>query len=1244
MKNRPYFHSSTSELKATIEHEKGNPDALKAIIKEIGFRKKTKASLAPDLQKAKDYISGEVQTNNSKTASSYDTPDGINVGDQLQGVTLETFVDPETARVRVRPVDGLLGGMRVEFPKGLRAKHPVGTQFSASVKVSQKTNKVSGKPLGRPHLIASPSSIKLLNETLDRDKSGPKRDKKLEPQKHKTGNQPNEATRSDEHEVEAFVDSDDGINDSPATEVQLGKLGTIRKSSNTLKGLPSVWSPKLEETFEVAGLAEAESNSQQFCAALGGLVWEIRRGAKFSKTITLTNGRKEKTHSGEYGYLYAFLYDGDEEFFEGARIDFQTGTKKTKGSIVSMLPGKQRTVVVSLEEDFGKTISSCSITQDEAALLEALQKRFEIELGVADRKSGSPVGMNTDLADMLLEGASEELDPASYEEIDVADLNEDQAAFVQKAIKHSISVLWGPPGTGKTKALGVLNGYFYEMGERTLICSNTNQAVDQVLLKLCEQLIQDGRQHDLEEGKIIRIGRISQTELEEKFGEYVTVDGVAERKSAELTKEVGRLEKEKEKSETQLAKHQNLIEENEELENLERLIKAQEKNSNSLEQKLQACLQERKDQASQIEGLEQEKKNYKQKGFFGKAMSRSPEKIDWDISRIQENVSRAEKKILSITSDLKSLQTNQPENISRIKTIKRHLSGVNIKEIVSLAERAEDKISEINADLTDLKRQLEDMRKTIISEAIVVGATLTKSFLSPSDMDKFHNVVIDEASMGLIPSVYFTASQSNERVVISGDFRQLPPIVQSKNSAIVNIIGGNDNHIFKRSGFEEDFENHVDCDYAQVLRLQYRMDPMICDLISKIGYAGELKTGDRKKINLPAPKKFKSPVIIVDTSPLYPFTDRDPFGSTSNILHALISRNIMKEINKTPKSGTIGYCAPFRAQIKMMKKMVEGENFSDDVAIGTVHTFQGDEKDTIIFDTVNSIGERHFINPNLAQEHASKSNILTVAVSRAKERLIFIANLRYLDTKIPAMGYFRKILYQAQSNGAVIAANEIIDLVPLREELEKAKYDFKELKVKASHLKSGLVNEDVFFPLLKADLNQAKKYIAIYSGFYTASRVNDLIEILQDKVQKGLKVRVIIPPPNRNGSMSETDSKLVYEKMASCGILVEFRAKIHQKVVLIDNDIAWFGSLNPLSFSGGTEESMLRNQQTNITGTFAANLAVNRQAAKDDPSIIADAEIPDCKNCGGKTIFNRGRYGAWVVCMDCENKETLKNF
>jgi superfamily I DNA and/or RNA helicase len=52
--------------------------------------------------------------------------------------------------------------------------------------------------------------------------------------------------------------------------------------------------------------------------------------------------------------------------------------------------------------------------------------------------------------------------------------------------------------------------------------------------------------------------------------------------------------------------------------------------------------------------------------------------------------------------------------------------------------------------------------------------------LSPSDLGKFENVIIDEASMALLPAAYFVASQSQRRCIISGDFRQIPVIVQNE--------------------------------------------------------------------------------------------------------------------------------------------------------------------------------------------------------------------------------------------------------------------------------------------------------------------------------------------------------------------------------------------------------------------------------------------------------------------------------
>jgi hypothetical protein len=1025
------------------------------------------------------------------------------------------------------------------------------------------------------------------------------------------------------------------------TSKLLGKLGYIREASPDLKGLPQVWSLTPEVTFEVRGLVEANSNSERFKCALSGLIWEIRKGAKFSKTVHLKNGKKQNKISGEYGHIYSFVYTSDEEFFEGASIDVKAGSKRTKGSIVSMLSGAPASIIISLEEDFGESIAACSITQDEAALLEALQNRYEAELGI-NTKNYSPVGMNTNLSDMLLEGKSERLKSEEYTVADVSALNSGQSSFVKKALSHSISFLWGPPGTGKTQALGTIAAHFFTSKERTLVCSNTNQAVDQVLLKLCREIKKQGRLKDLEDGKIVRVGRIIQKELSDEFSSYVTVDGIAERKSAELTNKIKELEYKASKHGLKIQDFEKLLLAFEKLIDIEKQQLSANKNISDFENKINTSLVRRQACDSKLRDLNEEKDRYGSKGFLGKAFSRGIESIEADITSSQRKLNEAERSVEKLTTQLRDLKLSIEKYPSEIATAKKATHGHDFTKTKDQFESEKGQLSIVNSELAVLKKQIEEMRKTILSQATMIGATLTKSFLSPSELGKFFNIIIDEASMGLLPAIYFTSSQSSKRCIISGDFRQLPPIVQSRNKTILDLIGTD---IFAYSGMEEIFQKRSKCSYADVLSEQYRMDPIICDLISEIGYDGYLFTSrDRVASDITHPEILNKAVTIIDTSAIYPFTDRDPFGSTSNLMHSLIARNIMRLYGNSKNSGTIGYCAPFKAQTKLLKKMSAGESYESRASIGTVHTFQGDEKDTIIFDTVNSLGEKQYLNPSMSQESASKSNLITVAISRSQSQLVFIANLRYLDAKIPAMGYLRKVLYRAQNTGNVIDAREIIDLSSFEEEAGTNAFNYQDLGVTLSDLKSGLVNEDSFFPLLKQDLLKANKYIAIYSGFYTAGRVSDLLPMLIGKIGSGVKVRVIIPPPNRNGSMSQSDSEMIAEKLESYGILVEFRSKIHQKAVLIDTDTAWFGSLNPLSFSGKTEETMLRIKQTNITGTFAANMAVNRNSAKEDPSLIVEAELPDCSYCGAKVSFNRGKFGAYVTCISCDKKQSLKGF
>ncbi|WOL07353.1 hypothetical protein Cni_G16093 [Canna indica] len=72
-------------------------------------------------------------------------------------------------------------------------------------------------------------------------------------------------------------------------------------------------------------------------------------------------------------------------------------------------------------------------------------------------------------------------------------LNESQRHAILSGIwasqcsrKKSINLVWGPPGTGKTKTIGGLLWLLDQLGCRTLICAPTNTAVKEVALRLLE--------------------------------------------------------------------------------------------------------------------------------------------------------------------------------------------------------------------------------------------------------------------------------------------------------------------------------------------------------------------------------------------------------------------------------------------------------------------------------------------------------------------------------------------------------------------------------------------------------------------------------------------------------------------------------------------------------------------------------------------------------------------------------------
>lgn len=65
------------------------------------------------------------------------------LGNYYEDISCESFKDPETGRVRVRPIagQGLPTNIVIECSRKERDRHPIGTIFTAeNVKVCQKPN------------------------------------------------------------------------------------------------------------------------------------------------------------------------------------------------------------------------------------------------------------------------------------------------------------------------------------------------------------------------------------------------------------------------------------------------------------------------------------------------------------------------------------------------------------------------------------------------------------------------------------------------------------------------------------------------------------------------------------------------------------------------------------------------------------------------------------------------------------------------------------------------------------------------------------------------------------------------------------------------------------------------------------------------------------------------------------------------------------------------------------------------
>lgn len=118
---------------------------------------------------------------------------------------------------------------------------------------------------------------------------------------------------------------------------------------------------------------------------------------------------------------------------------------------------------------------------------------------------------------------------------------------------------------------------------------------------------------------------------------------------------------------------------------------------------------------------------------------------------------------------------------------------------------------------------------------------------------------------------------------------------------------------------------------------------------------------------------------------------------------------------------------------------------------------------------------------------------------------------------------------------------------------------------------SLLFDNETFYKAFMRDLVNANHSIYIESPFITTKRMDMLLPILRQALQRGIRVTVNTRPPTEHDGKYIHQAYKAVKDMQSIGITVFYTVKHHRKLAIIDHWLLWEGSINILSQNDSCE-------------------------------------------------------------------------
>lgn len=511
---------------------------------------------------------------------------------------------------------------------------------------------------------------------------------------------------------------------------------------------PSTYRPTLQNDVRL-DIAKSDSKVTVFRVALKELIHEMRRRRVGQQQFALENGNRVPTDAR--GFCYQFEFGEEANIFEGASVDLVVGGRVVAGNLTAIMHGR---IVVTVNDDFGDFIHSCILRIDNTALLQALHDRLE------KIEQGEVPAFRTEFAESVLKNRGSEQQRSLLEQWPwTQPPTANQKRFVEVALSNEICWLWGPPGTGKTDTLSALIRLLYERAERVLICSNTNQAVDQVLLKLCRKM-RETNDPALDEGRVLRLGRI-EDELRKEFGDFIEPDRIVERQSTALVERQSQLESELERLGREVAFAEGVLRRFAELDAARKALDDVSREVQNGRSTQQQCENRLTNSQRHHASIKEELQKQQNAGVIRRVFMRDESTIQRDLMSKQANVESARTSLHTAGQALAATNARYQRAASMVQSIQASLATEDRAACQQIVSDYDRKRQPLRDELADIAKQLEDIRSAVISNARIVGATVTRTYLRPTEFSSFDGIIIDEASMMLLPFGISTCGASN---------------------------------------------------------------------------------------------------------------------------------------------------------------------------------------------------------------------------------------------------------------------------------------------------------------------------------------------------------------------------------------------------------------------------------------------------------------------------------------------------